>query len=46
MISFNFIHGLSVGLEYSDTEDLGFIVNLDLGIFRLTWFRDLEIDDE
>lgn len=45
LISIQLIHGLSVGLEYVDTEELGFIVNLDLGIVRFTWYRDLE-DDE
>lgn len=44
MFQLKLIKGLSVGLEYVDTEKMGFIVNMDLGIFRITWYRDL-IDD-
>lgn len=41
VIVFDWVRGLSVGLEYVDSEDLGFIVNLDLGLLRITWYRDL-----
>lgn len=41
MLVFDWVRGLSVGLEYVDSEDLGFIVNLDLGLLRITWYRDL-----
>jgi hypothetical protein len=44
MFQLQWIYGLSVGLEYMDTEEVGFIVNLDLGILRVTWYRDL-VDD-
>lgn len=42
MIAFQFIRGLSVGIEYLDDEDMGFIVNCDLGIIRITWYRDMD----
>jgi hypothetical protein len=45
MLGISMIHGLSVGIEYFDDEQAGFGVNLDLGIFRFTWFRDLIEDD-
>lgn len=45
MFTFKFITGLSVGLEYFEHEVIGFGVNLDLGIFRVTWYRDIEPDD-
>jgi hypothetical protein len=41
MFTFQFIKGLSVGLEYVEAEEIGFVVNVDLGIFRVTWYRDL-----
>jgi hypothetical protein len=44
MFQLQLIKGLSVGLEYADTEEVGFIVNLDLGILRVTWYRDLVED--
>ena len=48
MFVFQWITGLSIGLEYVERKELGFIVNLDLGIIRLTWYRDLVAveDDE
>ena len=47
MLVFQFIKGLSLGLEYVEHEEMGFIVNLDFGIIRCTWYRDLiELDDE
>ncbi len=42
MIAYQLIQGLSVGMEYVDDEDLGFIVNMDLGILRITWYKDME----
>ena len=39
MLALSFIKGIAVGLEYFDDEDMGFGINMDLGIFRLTWFR-------
>lgn len=41
-MSYQFIHGLSVGMEYVDDEDLGFILNCDLGILRITWYKDMD----
>ena len=46
MLVFAPIYGLSVGLEYVDTEDLGLIINLDLGFLRITWYKDVEEDEE
>jgi hypothetical protein len=40
------IHGFSVGLEYFDREEYGFGINCDLGIFRITWYKDLTDDGE
>lgn len=45
MLVYQFIKGLAVGLEYVDDEDLGFIVNADLGVVRFTWYRDLNVED-
>jgi hypothetical protein len=42
MIVFNWIKGCSVGIEYDEHDDIGFVINLDLGFFRFTWYRDLE----
>lgn len=39
------IKGFSVGLEYFDHEVLGFGINMDIGIFRATWYKDVETDD-
>jgi len=39
MLAFSFILGVAFGLEYFDSEDMGFGINLDLGIFRFTWFQ-------
>lgn len=41
MIVVNPIWGIGVGLEYLEDEDFGFIVILDLGILRITWYKDL-----
>lgn len=46
MITAGRINGLCFGLEYSEDEELGFIVNLDLGVFRILWFKDVELEDE
>jgi len=46
MLVFQFISGFSIGLEYAEREDVGFLVNCDLGFFRLTWYRDVHLDDE
>lgn len=35
------IKGFSVGLEFDEREDFGFLVNCDLGLIRITWFKDL-----
>jgi hypothetical protein len=44
------IKGVSIGLEYFDREDLGFGINADLGVLRVTWYKDVRIiedeDDE
>lgn len=42
MITIQGIKGLCIGLEFDETEEWGFIINLDLGFFRVTWFKDLE----
>jgi hypothetical protein len=42
MIGFSLITGVAFGLEYFQDEEIGFGINLDLGIFRFTWFRDIE----
>lgn len=42
MLAISFIYGLSVGLEYFNTEEIGFGVNLDLGFIRFTYFMDYE----
>ena len=46
MIQIGGIFGFSVGIEYFDDEQFGFGINLDLGILRITWFRDVTFDDE
>lgn len=43
MIVIRLIKGVSVGLEYDDDEDIGFFVNVDLGVFRVTWYKNLEV---
>lgn len=45
MITFQWIQGLTFGLEYAETEDLGFMLCLDLGLFRFIWYKDL-IEEE
>lgn len=40
------IKGFSVGIEYDEREDFGFIINCDLGLLRFTWFKDLDVEDE
>ena len=45
MIVINLIKGLSFGFEYVDHEEYGFIVNLDLGILRFQYFKDIEMDE-
>lgn len=42
MFTIQLITGLSVGFEYLDDEELGFIINIDLGILRITWYKDIE----
>lgn len=46
MFQFSFIKGVSLGLEYDNHPQLGFVVNCDLGILRVTYFADIELDDE
>lgn len=46
MVAFMPIKGLSFGLEYFDHAVFGFGVNLDLGILRCTWYKDVEMMDE
>ena len=47
MFAFMLIHGFSVGLEYFDRDEYGFGVNADLGILRVTWYKDIRpMDDE
>jgi hypothetical protein len=46
MWTWTVIHGLSFGLEYFDRDDIGFGINIDAGILRLTWYKDIVIDDE
>lgn len=45
MIVCQFIKGFSVGIEYYDDEDAGFLVNADLGLIRITWYKDLDPTD-
>jgi hypothetical protein len=45
MIVFQMIKGLAVGIEYEDDEELGFILNADLGFFRITWFKNIVMDE-
>ena len=42
MFIIQWIHGLSLGIEYVEHETYGFIVNIDVGIVRVTWYRDIE----
>lgn len=44
MIQFMWIKGLSVGLEYDENPEYGFVINCDLGLFRITWFKDAAPD--
>lgn len=46
MITMMLIRGLSFGLEYFDRDDYGFGINVDLGLLRVTWYRDVEFEDE
>jgi hypothetical protein len=46
MIAFQGINGLCFGLEYTETEEFGFILCLDLGLFRIVWYKDLELDED
>ena len=46
MITWQLIKGASVGLEYFDNETLGFGVNADIGLLRVTWYKDIELVDE
>lgn len=39
------IYGLSFGLEYDEREEIGFLINVDLGLLRITWFRDIEPEE-
>jgi hypothetical protein len=41
MFRFQQINGLSIGLEYADIPEVGFVINADLGFVRVTWFRDV-----
>jgi hypothetical protein len=43
MFQFSFIKGASLGLEYFDSQIFGFGLNLDLGILRVTWYKDVHI---
>jgi len=45
MFQFSFIKGISLGIEYDDHPDLGFAINCDLGIFRVTFFKDIVLED-
>lgn len=45
MIDISFITGLSFGIEYFDSELVGFGINIDLGFLRCTWYRDA-VDEE
>lgn len=45
MITFGWIQGLCFGLEYTEDEDLGFILCLDLGLIRVVWYKDMEYDN-
>lgn len=46
MWDFQWIKGLAFGLEYADIEELGFVINIDLGIFRATFYADVEPEEE
>lgn len=41
MLQFGFIKRLSLGIEYDNHPDLGFIVNIDVGFLRVTYFAEL-----
>lgn len=41
MIQIQIIKGLSLGMEYVDHEEYGFVINIDLGVFRVTWYKDI-----
>jgi hypothetical protein len=45
-VTFTLIKGVSCGLEYFDHSLFGFGVNLDLGIFRLTWYKDVGYSED
>ena len=45
MLVISLIQGLAVGLEYFSDEEMGFGINLDLGIIRFTYYFDIETDD-
>jgi hypothetical protein len=46
MLTFGWIQGLCFGLEYTEDEELGFILCLDLGLIRMVWYKDMEYDNE
>lgn len=41
MFDFQRINGLSLGIEYVETEEMGFILCIDLGLFRILWYKDM-----
>lgn len=41
MFDISFIGGLNFGLEYFDSDALGFGCILSLGLIRVYWYRDL-----
>jgi len=41
LITFGWIQGLCFGLEYTEDDDLGFILCLDLGVLRVVWYKDV-----
>lgn len=46
MLTFGWIQGLCFGLEYTEDEDLGFILCLDLGLIRMVWYKDMEYSED
>jgi len=42
MLAISFIYGLSLGLEYFNSELSGFGINLDLGFIRFTYYTDYD----
>jgi hypothetical protein len=42
MFDWEWITGMSLGIEYMETEEFGFVLTASLGFIRVYWFKDLE----